>query len=338
MSWFTQNAPQTLGRTAPDVQPNTQVGSAVTAPTGTQDYAGLIKQFQDKNPSGTTQQLVAWLNQQGVPAMLASHAGGSQASDDKVVLPNGNYYDIRNDSGWVAPGQPQHWDPNVPVFDAAGNSQNFNAVLQAKGLPTFQFTPGPEDGPQFGGQQGQGGSLGGYANGAFLQPWGFNGVSPDQVANSPAYKFRFDQGIKALLRNKSAAGLLRSGGTMQDLEDYGSGLASTEYGNEWQRGFQNEQARTGLMQQQAGNLSSFAQLGLRAAEGQGHNDSTYASNQINVGDQTANANAAGNVATFNNFASAAQPIVDWLNRRGQNKLATNLSTYANSNPNAPVNR
>jgi hypothetical protein len=94
------------------VQPNQQPGAQVSAPAGggSQDYAAVIKELQGQFPPTAAgfQQLLQALNQRGIPAMAASHAGGSQASDDKVVLPDGTYYDIRNDNGWNAPGAPLH--------------------------------------------------------------------------------------------------------------------------------------------------------------------------------------------------------------------------------------
>lgn len=59
--------------------------------------------------------------------------------------------------------------------------------------------------------------------------------NPDSVANTNAYKFRLNQGQQALERSAASKGMLSSGNTLAALMDYGQGLASTEYGNEFNR-------------------------------------------------------------------------------------------------------
>lgn len=48
---------------------------------------------------------------------------------------------------------------------------------------------------------------------------------------SPGYRFRRDEGIKAVERSAAARGLLGSGGTLKAIQRYGEGLASSEYEN-----------------------------------------------------------------------------------------------------------
>lgn len=60
-------------------------------------------------------------------------------------------------------------------------------------------------------------------------------ANPDSIAETNAYKFRLAQGQQALERSAAAKGMLGSGNTMAALLDYGQGLASTEYGNEFNR-------------------------------------------------------------------------------------------------------
>lgn len=59
--------------------------------------------------------------------------------------------------------------------------------------------------------------------------------SPDSIADTNAYKFRFNQGQQALERSAAARGMLNSGNTLAALADYGQGAASQEYGNEFNR-------------------------------------------------------------------------------------------------------
>ena len=52
---------------------------------------------------------------------------------------------------------------------------------------------------------------------------------------SPGYRFRSLEGQKALERSAAARGLLRTGGTLKDINDYGQNFASQEYGNVFNR-------------------------------------------------------------------------------------------------------
>ena len=62
---------------------------------------------------------------------------------------------------------------------------------------------------------------------------GTGGQVPDYSAffKSPGYQFRLDEGIRASDRSAAARGMLMSGGHMRELQRYGQGLASSEFGN-----------------------------------------------------------------------------------------------------------
>ena len=59
------------------------------------------------------------------------------------------------------------------------------------------------------------------------------GDAPDYSAffKSPGYEFRLEEGTRAIDRSASARGQLMSGGTLRELQRYGQGLASSEFGN-----------------------------------------------------------------------------------------------------------
>lgn len=59
--------------------------------------------------------------------------------------------------------------------------------------------------------------------------------NPDSISDTNAYKFRFNQGQQALERAAASRGMLNSGNTLAALADYGQGVASQEYGNEFDR-------------------------------------------------------------------------------------------------------
>ena len=59
--------------------------------------------------------------------------------------------------------------------------------------------------------------------------------NPDSIANTGAYKFAFQQGNEAVNRNLAARGLLKSGNRLSELTKFGQGLASQQYGDEFNR-------------------------------------------------------------------------------------------------------
>ena len=59
--------------------------------------------------------------------------------------------------------------------------------------------------------------------------------NPDSIANTGAYKFAFQQSNEAVNRNLAAKGLLKSGNRLAELTKFGQGLASQQYGDEFNR-------------------------------------------------------------------------------------------------------
>lgn len=92
-------------------------------------------------------------------------------------------------------------------------------------------------------------------------------VNPQNIAQSDAYKFRMGQGMDAIQRRAGAGGTLLTGGTLKDLTEFGQGLASTEYGNEWQRQF----GLAGLNADISGGNASRNLQGLLGLTGYGMN-------------------------------------------------------------------
>ena len=58
------------------------------------------------------------------------------------------------------------------------------------------------------------------------------------IEQSPAYKWRYDQGLEAVNRTAAAKGMLGSGNRLAELTKYGQGMATQEYGDEWNRQYQ----------------------------------------------------------------------------------------------------
>jgi hypothetical protein len=86
---------------------------------------------------------------------------------------------------------------------------------------------------------------------AYLAPWteAFQGVpsmptwnyadfqAPDanSIYTDPGYRFRVDEGTRALQQSAAAQGHLRTGGTLKDIVGYGQAAASQEYPNVFNR-------------------------------------------------------------------------------------------------------
>jgi hypothetical protein len=71
-----------------------------------------------------------------------------------------------------------------------------------------------------------------------FRPDMFGGVSFDQAMQEPGFQFRLKSGTDALERSAAARGVLRTGGTLKDLVEYGQNFASSEYQNVYNRALQ----------------------------------------------------------------------------------------------------
>lgn len=66
----------------------------------------------------------------------------------------------------------------------------------------------------------------------------FHAPTFEEAQQTPGYQFRLDGGRQALERSAAAKGVLRTGGTLKDTEEYGQNFASQEYGNVYERALQ----------------------------------------------------------------------------------------------------
>lgn len=92
---------------------------------------------------------------------------------------------------------------------------------------------------------------------------GDTGAAMDMVRNQPGYQFRREQGRRAVERSASARGKQLSGQGFKELERYGQGFASQEYGNLFNQlsglagtGQAANQAMAGYGQQMVGQLGT----------------------------------------------------------------------------------
>lgn len=65
----------------------------------------------------------------------------------------------------------------------------------------------------------------------------FTAPTAQELQADPSFQFRLDQGRKALEQSAAGKGVLRTGGTLKDLVNYGQNFASNEYGNVYNRKF-----------------------------------------------------------------------------------------------------
>jgi hypothetical protein len=188
-------------------------------------------------------------------------------------------------------------------------------------------------------------------NPAFSQyPGGtFQAPTAAQAAAYPGEQFQLQQGAQAIDENAAATGNLNSGTTGEALENYGQGLAQTDYGNVYNQALQQYMTNYGVWNQdttnQVNRLSSLAAGGANAAANLGQQGQAAASNEGNelVGQGTALASGTvgaanainSGIGSLTNFASSL-PLYSLLGQQQQNQQGLNQSSYGSGayNPNA----
>lgn len=93
----------------------------------------------------------------------------------------------------------------------------------------------------------------------------FSAPSAEDVFNDPGFRFRSDEGQRALERSAAARGLARTGGTLKDLSSWAQNFASQEYGNVFDRALQSfvtnrDTAFGGYDRELAGAQAEYAPL------------------------------------------------------------------------------
>ena len=141
--------------------------------------------------------------------------------------------------------------------------------------------------------------------------------TPSDITLDPSYQFRLQQGMRALENSAAARGLTGSGQNLADIQDYAQGLASTEYGNAWNR-YQTEQTNLfNRLSSLAGTgqtaTNTAGQAAQQAGQTIGSNTMSGAQNAAGWMTQGANASAAGTInsagAWANGLTGAANGMV-----------------------------
>jgi hypothetical protein len=213
------------------------------------------------------------------------------------------------DGGNLSPsGSGSTLAPGAGQFGVGPTPTGGAPTLGAQGPPGF-------DGAGFGVNTG----LGGY--GSLMQPFGEQFSAPTGLTeqNDPGYQARLNLGSDALQRSAAARGGLLTGNTAKALDTYAQDYASNEYGNVYNRAYNQYATRYNQYEQNQTNqynrLASLAGVGQQTAQQLGmlgnQAASGISSNLLNTAgmmgqdyQNAAAANASGMVGSANAWNSA----------------------------------
>jgi len=136
--------------------------------------------------------------------------------------------------------------------------------------------------------------------GALMRP---NADTSAILKNDPSYQFRLKQGQQALDRSSAARGMGYSGAQMKAAQDYGQGMASTEFGNYYNR-------LAGLAQGGQQAAGSMSQAGGQYAQNAGNTFANLSNAQTNILGQQANARASGYAANANAISGGLNSLTN----------------------------
>lgn len=136
--------------------------------------------------------------------------------------------------------------------------------------------------------------------GALMRP---NADTSAILKNDPSYQFRLKQGQQALDRSSAARGMGYSGAQMKAAQDYGQGMASTEFGNYYNR-------LAGLAQGGQQAAGSMAQAGGQYANNASNTFGNLSNAQTGILGQQANARASGYAANANALSGGLNSLTN----------------------------
>lgn len=176
------------------------------------------------------------------------------------------------------------------------------------------------------------------ASGQLSPQFSFNPTMA-QLEQTPGYQFAMQQGLKGVQNSAAAKGLGYSGAQIKGAENFGTGLASQTYQQQYQNALQNFNTNYQVNQNAANRLSGLVSLGQNAAAGVGNAGIQVAGNVGNALIGAGNAQAAGYTnmgnALNNGIGNATQGyfLNQALGGGAQNSLYGNQQTAQTS----PVN-
>jgi len=181
-----------------------------------------------------------------------------------------------------------------------------------------------------GGDGGGGGGLGNFQTGTFTgggqyplasvmgsglaAPWTtpFNAPDPNSVTNDKALQWQMGRGMDAIQRSAASKGTLLTGGVLKSLDTFGQGLASTYYGDVYNRALGEYKMAhdifTGNQDSLYQKLFGVAGMGQNAAANVGNAAGAYGQQAGNTMLGQGNAAAAGSVNQGNIWGNAVGGI------------------------------
>lgn len=132
---------------------------------------------------------------------------------------------------------------------------------------------------------------------------------------SPGYTFRQEEGQKAVERSAAGRGMLQSGAAIKDLQRFSQGLASEEYGNWYNRRFNEQQEMYDRKQDYMRNLMGVSEAGRSTAGGLGQLRGNAAANQANMMSGAGEARATGYQSLANMTSNVAQTWAGYAGTR-----------------------
>lgn len=175
------------------------------------------------------------------------------------------------------------------------------------------------------------GLLAQYPGGAFSAP------TLAEAEQYPGYQFQLQTGTQALDENAAATGNLMSGTTGEALENYGQGLAQTDYGNLYNQALNTYMTNYGVWNTGQTNtynrLAGLANTGATAAGQLGAEGQAAATNVGNQENNIGAAEASGTIGAANAItggisgvtnAASQIPLYQLLAQQG-----ANTSSYGN---------
>ena len=158
--------------------------------------------------------------------------------------------------------------------------------------------------------------------GALMRP---NADTSAILKNDPSYQFRLKQGQQALDRSSAARGMGYSGAQMKAAQDYGQGMASTEFQNYYNR-------LAGLAQGGQQAAGSMAQAGGQYANNASNTFGNLSNAQTSILGQQANARASGYAGQANAITGGLNSLTNLygMSKYGGGGNKNSLSSWLNS--------
>jgi hypothetical protein len=222
--------------------------------------AAQINQANAQTSAMSTSAENLWAQSQGlvrneyggwVPGKTPTSSGGTKPMPAGGTTSVGSY-PLSGGGGMIPTGISVTQTPTVPGGgQSTSEQQRYDPWSRYRG----------EAGIQLAGDMRQGSPSDFYQQ--KLQAMSSGEFSPDD----PSYQFRFQQGQQAAERSLAARGLLNSGNAAIELQQYGQGAASQEYGAQFSRMLQGLQGVEGAYNQQMGRLMSMAGVNIDPTAG-----------------------------------------------------------------------